>query len=326
MNVQHVSHQNSKYTPSFSGVKLDKALEVVKDNAVCKKMTKLDLISTQTYVKTLAFKMGITQEEIDALSKFEGTDFILESFEFLTKKLGLSKDIRPHLELIPTIPNNPFYMMYIPSHNHIWVDLSKLEGLDKKYKFAALRHEIQHFLQIADVYRHETFAPKIADIITEQFIAADKKSLEYVLTFSDEQILAAYQNNPEALQYIMNYKNIKMQNDDKLLADFWNQRETTYRQCVEALQQKIKNELGVIRADSPLTPKIERNMKEFENVGYLNPDCSINMAKYYDTEIEDEAILSQLKAQYEFEGVRCGVKKLKEETLNKLLAEEATEV
>ena len=35
MNVQRVSHQNSTYTPSFSGVKLDKALEVVKDNAVC---------------------------------------------------------------------------------------------------------------------------------------------------------------------------------------------------------------------------------------------------------------------------------------------------
>ncbi len=327
MNIQYTPTQLTvSNPPKFTGKLMDKAFTVLSDKKVCNKMTNLDFISTQMYIKSLAYKMGITPEEVAELSKFDGVEFFANSYNFLLKKLGLAEEISPPLQLIPEIKDSPLFAMYIPSYNQILVDLSKVGNLDKQYLFAALRHELQHFIQAADIHRHETLAPKIADVITDQFITSEKKTFDYILeNLNDEQIKAIYAEDPSSMQLITAYKTVCSLNDDAIMADFWNQRAIAYRQNVDDLQKNIQDKLGVIKADSALTPRIERNLEEFENSGYFNADGSLNMKKYLDAGIEDEAIIAQIKAQHEFEGVPCGVRKLKEETFADIKRKEAAQ-
>ena len=325
MNIQVLQPQVS-YSPNFTGVKLDKALEVIKDNGVCRKMTKLDLLSSQMYIKSLAYKMGIVPEEIAALSKFDGQDFFYEAYDLLSKKLGLSVNIRPQLQLLPSLGNSGLFAAYVPSYNQILVDLSKMEGVDKLYLFSSLRHEIQHFLQAADMHRHETLGPKVANVIVDQFITAEKKTLDFIVeNYSDVQVVQMYGNNPEFVDYISKYRLVSSQNNPSLVGEFFAPVIESYRQQVNVLQAKIKSELGVIKADSSLTPKIERNLKEFENSGYFNADGSLNMIKWFDSEIEEEAVMAQIRAEHEYENVPCGVKKIKDNSIAKILEDEAKE-
>jgi hypothetical protein len=325
MNIQ-ISKPQQSYSPNFTGVKLDKALEIVKDNGVCRKMTKLDFLSTQMYIKSLAYKMGIVPEEVAALAKFDGEDFFYQAYDLLSKKLGLSVNIRPHLQLVPSLGESGLFAAYVPSFNQILVDLSKMKGVDKRYLFASLRHELQHFLQAADMHRHETLGPKVAKVIVDQYITAEKKTLDFIVkNYSDKQIAQTYASNPEFVDYVSKYKLVLSQNKTNLLDEFFAPVAQSYRQQVNAFQTKIKSELGVIKADSSLTPKIERNLKEFEDSGYFNADGSLNVAKWFDSEIEEEAVMAQIRAEHEYENVPCGVRKIKDHSIAKILADEANE-
>ena len=88
MQVQNINYQNTKsYTPQFKGNMAKLWLTPIKDTKVGKDLTELDKYAFQTYVNCKQFHVGITQEEINKLSKFDGKEFFTASFDYLTQKL-----------------------------------------------------------------------------------------------------------------------------------------------------------------------------------------------------------------------------------------------
>ena len=71
------------------------------------------------------YRMYVTVEEISALKNLEGQEFILQVYEFITQKQGLTEKSRPYFQLLHSM-NNEFDMCYSPIYNIIWGDLSKL--------------------------------------------------------------------------------------------------------------------------------------------------------------------------------------------------------
>lgn len=199
MQVQNINYQNTKsYTPQFKGNMAKLWLTPIKDTKVGKDLTELDKYAFQTYVNSKQFHVGITQEEINKLSKFDGEEFFTASFDYLTKKLGIKKSTRPNL-VFTQFPSDG-RMAYTPINNSIMVDLKKCSSATKAQNFAGIRHELQHFLEISMIMRHEELGTKAID----SMVASHENSLinmfkHLLVDASEEEISAVAEttSNPE---------------------------------------------------------------------------------------------------------------------------------
>lgn len=92
MQIQSLSYSTNNYKnvskTSFQGLKPEQLLEVIPNTKVCKNLTHLDKHVFQQYIASKPFKSGVTPDEFAELSKSSGADFILNTYELLTKKFG----------------------------------------------------------------------------------------------------------------------------------------------------------------------------------------------------------------------------------------------
>lgn len=307
MNIHSVSPNVS--SPAFTGFNVSKLTEVIPDTKVCKNLTQLDKSALHFYIDAKSYRMGISPKEVAELNKHDGCDFILKSYDLLTKKLGFGENIRPALYL-QEIPGEA-RAMYSNLVNVIYVDPVKMEKLNKTEMFGFLRHELQHYIQNIRVLRHEEFGPKSIDLAVQKYFETERNMMLHVCTqFSDQDIhnLAFSQNqqNPVLLvQTIMNAKRCLMTNDMYGFNKICENTTESYRKQLTNLRDNIINELGVIKKDSSLTPKIENDFKELTEMGYFNPDGTINNVKYAESKIENEAYNAQGAASFEFSQEPC---------------------
>ena len=88
-------HPKAASKPSFGGSAVQELTAIIPNTKVAKNLTQLDRNAFSYYIYARKFPNGITAEDIKSISKFEGSEFMIQAYELLTKKLGLSPDIRP---------------------------------------------------------------------------------------------------------------------------------------------------------------------------------------------------------------------------------------
>ena len=317
MQVQNINYQNTKsYTPQFKGNMAKLWLTPIKDTKVGKDLTELDKYAFQTYVNSKQFHVGITQEEINKLSKF-----FTASFDYLTKKLGIKKSTRPNL-VFTQFPSDG-RMAYTPINNSIMVDLKKCSSATKAKNFAGIRHELQHFLEISMIMRHEELGTKAID----SMVASHENSLinmfKHLLVDASEQEISAVAettSNPEEfVEMILEALN---GNSDKIVEEI-HTSSTEFEKSLNAFRESLIKDMEKIQKDSALTPKIEEYYKGFSN-SYHNADGSIDMEKYVNTSTEEEAMLAETCVRKEFEKPKaCLLKQIKDELLDEIKIQDA---
>lgn len=322
MQVQNINYQNTKsYTPQFKGNMAKLWLTPIKDTKVGKDLTELDKYAFQTYVNCKQFHVGITQEEINKLSKFDGKEFFTASFDYLTKKLGIKKSTRPNL-VFTQFPSDG-RMAYTPINNSIMVDLKKCSSATKAQNFAGIRHELQHFLEISMIMRHEELGTKAID----SMVASHENSLinmfkHLLVDASEEEISAVAETTSNPEEFVEMILEALNGNSDKIVEEI-HTSSTEFEKSLNAFRESLIKDMGKIQKDSALTPKIEEYYKGFSN-SYHNADGSIDMEKYVNTSTEEEAMLAETCARKEFENPKaCLLKQIKDELLDEIKIQDA---
>lgn len=322
MQVQNINYQNTKsYTPQFKGNMAKLWLTPIKDTKVGKDLTELDKYAFQTYVNCKQFHVGITQEEINNLSKFDGKEFFTASFDYLTKKLGIKKSTRPNL-VFTQFPSDG-RMAYTPINNSIMVDLKKCSSATKAQNFAGIRHELQHFLEISMIMRHEELGTKAID----SMVASHENSLinmfkHLLVDASEEEISAVAETTSNPEEFVEMILEALNGNSDKIVEEI-HTSSTEFEKSLNAFRESLIKDMGKIQKDSALTPKIEEYYKGFSN-SYHNADGSIDMEKYVNTSTEEEAMLAETCARKEFENPKtCLLKQIKDELLDEIKIQDA---
>jgi len=323
MNVQSYSVAKSKsvYNPNFQGNPLSQITAVIPGTKVCKNLTKLDVAAIQSYVLAKPYKIGITAGEVAELSKYEGNDFIINSYNLICEKLGLIEAVRPQLCMTSIQRQTP--LVYSPLEKIIFADTKKVfevSNNDKAKVFAAVRHEVQHFLQHADILRHETLGEEATQVMASLFV---KEQIAYckilLANNSVEQIIqSGICPDKKAESILLEIKNCLDNNDQKGLNEVAENMKNAYKVLINQLRTNIILTRGVIKADSSLTPKIKNDFDVmFYKSNYYNPDGSVRYDEYFNC-IEQEAIQAQVSAQCEYLQQPCFIKFYKDETIKTL--------
>lgn len=306
--------------PSFGGSAVQELTAIIPNTKVAKNLTQLDRNAFSYYIYARKFPNGITAEDIKSISKFEGSEFMIQAYELLTKKLGLSPDIRPPFSGVPQIQGDALGA-YMPTTNMIVVDMQKIQNLkiSKGNIFGFIRHELQHFLQNAAVLRHETIGEQAIEKMRTNYINAEKATaINAVKMVPMEQLEPIFANNPEALTLIRRVKDCLEKGTLEDLEPYYEKMGKEYTQNLINLRHKLIDKLGLIKKDSNQTKKIQGYFNEFDKVGYYNPDGQINLAKYLQSRTEQEAMVSQLQAQFEYSQEPCFMHYAKTEFLKSL--------
>lgn len=322
MQVQNINYQNTKsYTPQFKGNMAKLWLTPIKDTKVGKDLTELDKYAFQTYVNSKQFHVGITQEEINKLSKFDGEEFFTASFDYLTKKLGIKKSTRPNL-VFTQFPSDG-RMAYTPINNSIMVNLEKCSAENKAHQFAGIRHELQHFLQSSMILRHEELGQKAID----SMVASHENSLinmfkHLLVDASEEEISAVAETTSNPEEFVEMILEALNGNSDKIIEEI-HTSSNEFEKSLNAFRESLIKDMGKIQKDSALTPKIEEYYKGFSN-SYHNADGSVDMEKYVNTSTEEEAMLAETCVGKEFESPKaCLLKQIKDELLDEIKIQDA---
>ena len=305
VNINSVCANASRI--NLSDYNLGKLTEVIPGTKVCKNLTQLDRNLFRAYIDLKPYMMGISPKEIAELNKLDGDDFVIGSYELLTKKLGLKQNIYPGL-FMAEIPGDP-KAMYTNMLNVIYVDPKKMEKMNKTEMFGLLRHELQHFIQNLKILRHEELGPKSININVAKFFETEKQKMMQICSQCSEYdilILAQNTENPQKFyQNVMNAKRCLVTNDMKGFDNVCGENTEDYRKQMINYRNNVIKEFGVIKKDSTLTPKIENDFKELNGMGYYNPDGTINSIMYASSKIEDEALNAQGAADFEYSQEPC---------------------
>lgn len=314
------------YSPNFKGNLAAKLTDVIPGTKACKNLTELDKRAFNTYAIVKKYALGVTPQDINELSKFDGGEFVVQSYEFLCKKMGISQSIRP--PVMPAEIEGEMLMAYSPSVNLIVYDSNKITNLGKHKVFSMIRHEFQHFLQNTQILRHETIGKKAVDLNTQNFIEANKNSAKYIAEkYSKEDIVEAYlssrdENTGRLLKAKEFLDNNNTDGFNKLFDDFGE----VYRKELVQLRDNTVSVLGEIKENSSLTPKIQKYLDEFNEVGYLKPGGQIDYKVYMNTKIEQDAIKAQGQAEFEFSGEPCFMRYAKRSILESLENEQTIKI
>lgn len=322
MQVQNINYQNTKsYAPQFKGNMAKLWLTPIKNTKVGKDLTELDKYAFQTYVNSKQFHVGITQEEINKLSKFDGEEFFTASFDYLTQKLGIKKSIQPTL-VFTQLPDDS-RMAYTPINNSVMVNLEKCSAENKAHQFAGIRHELQHFLQSSMILRHEELGQKAID----SMVAVHENSLvdifKHLMTEASEEEISAVAkttSNPEG--FIKMIFEALTGNSDKIVKEI-SDSSNEFEKSLNTFRKSLIKDMGRIPKDSALTPRIEEYYKGFSN-SYHNADGSIDISKYVNTSTEEEAMLAETCVGKEFENPKaCLLKQIKDDLLDEIIIQDA---
>lgn len=310
-NIKSVGIQDPiKNTPSFTANYYKEMMKIVPNTKVCKNLRNIDRAAFHSYVNSRGYKMGVTLDEVEALEKFDGMDFVNKSYEFLINKLGMNKSICP--SLAPT-KFTAYEMAYSYLENIIYYNVDKIKNLNKSQLFSSLRHEMQHMNQNYMILRHETYGPLAVDAFTKKSVAESKIYINELVKSNSMDKLEKRFANSEDVNGKMMYEILKSikNGDEKRYNELFDIIGESYRQSLMELRAQIIDNFGVIKSDSALTNKVETYYKDFADIGYYKDNGEIDYNKYFASFIESDAIAAQTMAQFEFSKEPCFMKFLK---------------
>lgn len=317
MQIQSIHsglYDNKISKPSFQAMKPEQLLDVIPNTKVCKNLTHLDKHIFQQYVISKQYRSGVTPDEFAELNKFSGKDFIINAYELLTKKFGYPEEIRPALINMEMPPD--LGMAYSPLSNIIVVNKNIPDAVmnNKMSLFSLMRHELMHYNQNMQILSHEELGEKAVDFCTAKYVDTLRTNLINLITQKTPQevVTSGVLATPQDQYLYMNGYNLYKSGNMRAFNDMVLSAGTPYRTELEGFRAKVIKNLGVIKKDSNLTENIQKYLDEFLNVGYYNSDGKIDFSKYFSTFVEQEAIIAQGQAEFEYSGMGCFIKMAKE--------------
>ncbi len=280
---------------------------------VFKDCTVDDVNNLRAYIQLKPYSLGITPQEIAELSKFDGIDFIANSYNYLITKMKYPPEIVPQAMLVPNL-NKGYSMGYSPAQNIMCIhsDLGVYEGVSKQQLFALLRHEFQHYIQNVNIIRHKTLGHEALERYSEVYAAGQKQLFINLIESGDDGLVK--QNLPaETMPFFENIKALYLNNDMEGFNKIFEDLKSEYKLSYSSFRDKVVAALGEIDENSSLTPKLQGYLDEFCNVNYLKSDSSVDLNKYVNVSSEADAMNAQAQADFEFSGVGCFFKWMKNE-------------
>lgn len=314
MNISNVKANitSTFSTPNFKGNVASKVFELVGGEGVFKNATRFDVENFKSYIASMPFKMGITSEDVAALSRYDGKEFVENAYQFCAKRIGLPNELCPPL-LFGEIVGQPV-AGYKPGFNTIIVDLNKINNLScsKNQLFGLIRHELQHTMQYYSILRHEQLGQRAVEVAGDNFANNFELSIKTLLkTYPIEDVEKLCIDCGDNLSYeaVQRFKNNDIEGFEKLCEFAGNQ----VREQVTNLRQALLEKSGPIKKDSALTPQLAKFFDELHGNPYYKDDTSISISKYMDSSIESDAILAQIRADFEFTQEGCYMKYQREQ-------------
>lgn len=293
---------------NFTGTYVDKLYEKVEGKEVFKNATNAQFNALKTYVTSKDYALGVTPDEVAELSKYDGADFLLQTHDYLLKKLNIPEEIAPPF-VVADLNNKQALMMYVPSMNIIMISSEGCEKCDKTAVFKMLRHEFQHYIQNINILRHETFGDEAINVYKDKYMNLQRNVFEtlYANNMIEQFMQSADvpMNEKALLQY---FKVFKASNNNEGINALFENISKEYVKNLIDFKDNVRKNLGVIPADSPETKKIETFFNEFKDLGYFNPNGEVNYDKYFKSIIEHDAVLAQERAGFEFSQQGCFIR------------------
>ncbi|MGN1152795.1 MAG: hypothetical protein ACI4S3_02105 [Candidatus Gastranaerophilaceae bacterium] len=310
----NISNNFKIQQPNFKGAIPKALMEPIENSKVSKGLTKLDIACFRQYLNSRQYRMGILPTEIKELEKFEGDDFLMNSYKLILKKMGIPEEIAAPINIVDKIGSEG-EMAYMPVTNMLLCDKTKIGNNTKLENFALLRHECQHYAQNMAVLRHETIGEKAIETMTQNYIKMEKESLNNLInTYSDEELKELFVQNPAMVDYVSKARQYIMSGDTQSFDTLLQNVGEVYKSSLINLQAQVRTKMGIIPKDSPLTTKVEKYYEELSNIAYHKGNTgNIDYAKYLESSTEQEAMNSQFAAMTEYAHDVCPVNLSKEE-------------
>lgn len=311
-------------SPQFKGgINLNKLTEVIPNTKACKNLTPLDKNCFHSYVYSLKYKSGITQEEINKIFNLDGMDFLNACYEFIVKKVNIPESLRPAV-VIGELSKKELSMAYEPGKEMITISPNIVYST-KSQIFGCLRHEFQHYMQNLSVYRHEKIGKEAVEFWAKDVLEKEKTFLEPLYKKTDDELMALGYNG-DVFSEIKKMQDLYLNN--RIAYDkFYDDCARRNIENLTKLRERAIQEMGVVKDGTKEAKRAEIFFKEFkeqtnQSSSYYNPDGSLNMKKYLSTAIEQDAYSAGDRWQADAEG-SCYFKTLKSAALKmeKLLNE-----
>ena len=278
MKVLKISHTNCCQKFSKRRIFTQELTKVLSDTNVTKKPSHTDILAFRHYLFALKNKIKITPDEKKALLKNKNMEFIKETLALLLQKLNIPENISPNIIFDKKLAH---IAVYRARYNSIIANPDLIKNYSKLERIGVIRHELQHYLQALTILRHET------------------KGLEWI------NILAE-QNKNEAIGILKKTKTTKEIRD--LEKNCYN----NHKKYLLEFRDKIIKEKGLIKSGDIEEKKALSYFNQWLNLDYINKDGTVNMNKFYQSEIEQEALISQQFLYSQLQGNMCFFKEIKE--------------
>ena len=314
MNIQPVTPYQNTYRPNFQG-NIENLFKPIQGAKICKRMTEFDRSNLIAYLNMKPFMTGITTKEIDELSKFDGEDFIRNAGNLIMTRLRIPESIRPRI-IFDKIPGDGI-MAYSAMTNFLIADLNKTKNFGKNTVFGILRHEITHLQQNMAVLRHETIGEKAvveysttAAPILKNLLISNFAQVGFNVDRAVETGIISKENR-YLLDNAMKFYNA----GDKKGFDRYIEEEIYKDQLAEMteLRKKIIETCDGKIPDGVANEQLEAAMNEFAHNGYMDTEThTVDYSKYAVDALENEAMITQTIADFEFSKMGCFIKHQKE--------------
>lgn len=308
MKIYNISNTNPVYGNKNKTIKCVKDAASATYSTAPRKVTSYDKFFFRGYTFCQNLKTKITQNDINKLSKYEGDEFIFESYDFLVRHLGVPLMLRPPISISNL--GKQIDMVYDYTNSKIEVNAEQSNN-SKAYLFGALRHEIQHLIQNLNILRHEIIGEEAINTYSEMNVNAYIESIEEILNnieISTSRAMSV-KNSPQ----FEVFKGLKYLKDNNEIGE--------YNKIVDAIKNIIKresvshltklrklaiSEMGILDKDSREGKRAEKIYYEFKNNIYYKKDGTIHEGKYQYSVSETEALTAGQMAEDAFSGKNEG--------------------
>lgn len=276
-----------------------------------------DIWNFRHYFQAREMNLKITAAEFTRLFAYEGEEYKTKAFELLTNKMNIPK------ELVPKIVNEELTQDTAMFYDWIenCININKNLCFDKVSFLVHLRHELQHFTQNMQLFRHETKGEEIIKIYSKlktktQCWAIDKYvrqfDLEQLKSFLNEQEIAEIAVLKELIKNnkTAEYEN-QMQIIEKNLYDIYLSQYTDFRKMVI-------EKMGILRKDTSEGKRAEKIFNETSaEHSYWEQNGQVHWGKYCLDCRESEALAAQssilLNINEAYNAKNCYLKIIKQE-------------
>ena len=269
-----------------------------------RKVTAMDKYLFRGYTFSLSFLPKFNQKDINRLFKLEGDEFIFESYEFLIRHLRIPQSLRPPIEI--TDLGDEIEMAYSYTKNKVEVN-SDRKNNSKIYIFGSLRHEIQHFLQNINIFRHEELGNTAVETYSQMSANSIAEGLNEIIDNSELEKLIKLANTDEPrYQVCLALKYLKERNQMEEYQDILNRiKDICKKESVKELtkfRKRVIQEMGYLDKNSRDAKRAEKIFDEFKNNIYYKEDGTIHNGKYQYSVSETEALIAGEMTEAEIKG------------------------